>query len=463
MKLLMFTLFGLIFSAPMIAQPTADWEMVFYESGADGLTVVNAAGVTDEIALPEGLARPAVIAPMRGLVNDIVRLSHDEMQLAILDREAGQIGIANLASDTCCTVIELSDYLTTTQVPGLVDFRPDGSQLAVSFVDTDDQGPDESVIGLLIFGTEGELIQQIDATRLSDGYVCRIENHPNGWQEDGIYYAIPLCTHAGYMTHRWEPDSDVVDLRVGSTEVGFRDELPGADEAVHVAYNDNYPLVDSGPVVSNVIMHETAEDKRVIFATGTYTVLPRVYWASSGDRVALQLFEGGALLLDRQGRTQEIPGETLEDYFALTGSGWLTWSNARVLRHYAPDNLAGETLVEFDQSATVAYRSFPDYVPTVAERFPLVEPIVCEGSLPMILEAGRLGNVLPGVELDVYSEAQGEGEILGSIVDGHAFYVIGGPVCGDDTWWRIQYQATEDEQIIGWIPEGSGDAYLTER
>ena len=464
MKIPGIILISLFLSSIVVAQSTDDWEVALYESGADSLLIVGEAGVVEEIALPADLPRPRVArvveTPDEAQLSVQLRLSPERDQIAVL--ESNVVYIAGLQTGDCCVTIDLTSQLSISQTPGLVDFSPDGSQLAIYFVDSGGDFLDPANIGMLIFDNAGDLVQEIAGERLGEEHVCRVENHPYGWRSDGIYYMIPFCSHKGYVTHRWDPNSDVVDHDVIRYDPSFRDDLITTGEIIHIAYDENFPLVDSGPVVSNVIVHETAEDERIIFATGTKTVLPQIYFVSGGDRVAMEFDDDEGLLLDRQGATQPIVVGSLNGFVEMTALGWLSWQDGRVLRHYSPEVIEGEALVEFEQPGAIVDWVFPEYTPSDPDRFPMVEPIVCEGPLPMRLQAGRTGVVLPDVELDVYSEAQGGGEVIAYLESGRRFYVIDGPVCGEDTWWKIQF-SNEGEVAFGWIPEGSGDVYFTEQ
>lgn len=87
------------------------------------------------------------------------------------------------------------------------------------------------------------------------------------------------------------------------------------------------------------------------------------------------------------------------------------------------------------------------------------ELVQCPGFLPSRLEIGGNGEVLSGPQLrnNVRVEATVDSLVVGKINPAEPFYVLDGPVCGENAaWWLVvTYQG-----VTGWTAEGQADLYF---
>jgi hypothetical protein len=78
------------------------------------------------------------------------------------------------------------------------------------------------------------------------------------------------------------------------------------------------------------------------------------------------------------------------------------------------------------------------------------------GPLPPRLIVSQEGRVLAGRILNVRPEANTQRERVAAVTPNTMFSVVGGPRCGDGyTWWSVQSHDMRNNQVTGWIAEGT--------
>lgn len=84
---------------------------------------------------------------------------------------------------------------------------------------------------------------------------------------------------------------------------------------------------------------------------------------------------------------------------------------------------------------------------------------MCDNAPPIRAEVGTNAFVIsPSVPMRVRSAPTTNGAIVGEILGGDEFMVIGGPACdGTYTWFEVDYNG-----VIGWTAEGTGSQYFIE-
>lgn len=87
----------------------------------------------------------------------------------------------------------------------------------------------------------------------------------------------------------------------------------------------------------------------------------------------------------------------------------------------------------------------------------------CSDSPVTRLIVGDYARVLPGSANNVRDAASTSGTKVGEIPGDGVFEVLEGPVCAEGyTWYRVEYQETDGDILIGWTVETFGDDYAVE-
>lgn len=89
---------------------------------------------------------------------------------------------------------------------------------------------------------------------------------------------------------------------------------------------------------------------------------------------------------------------------------------------------------------------------------PVMQPVLCDGSLPPRFSLGDAGRVLPGPANNLRARPTAESERLDRMPANAEFAVLGGPFCdGNYAWWNVFYDGR-----VGWTVESDRERYFIE-
>ncbi len=91
-----------------------------------------------------------------------------------------------------------------------------------------------------------------------------------------------------------------------------------------------------------------------------------------------------------------------------------------------------------------------------------VGQVVCAGSLPTRLAVGMQGKAITTGSVNMRSQPNTTATVVGLLLPGGTFNVVGGPICGDRTWWQLNYLSNAGTTTIGWVGEGDSTEYWLE-
>lgn len=454
------SLFVALGSLVALTQPTdaqaPAWQALYYTQTPNNQFALYSITADDVTELP----MPADLSGLGERV-DLRAISPDHSTVAgIAD---GRLFFADLAAQTCCTLVE--DF-GDTDLTGWTwgedgGFNADGSQFAISAEPPAIDGSDGTA--LLV------LVDVARATGLALGVANsddQVRLRMGGWEGDAVLaMPVPYCTEfcgAGpYQAFTIYPTG--IDIAESQRQlVPFGQQLPTTLEIVAAEVNETWqgaPLVigAEGPFTPpNTLVYQ----QTVIHydPSNPYMDLS-ARWVADGRAVMV-----GNVLIWRDGLRQRL--DTTQVAGLGTPDGWLRQDRVadddiRLLHISAtPDALETSELARFPLPLRLLEAPLlgtslgtpPPFTPLAD----VTEVLACAGNLPPRLVVEQQGIVLPGQANNVRSRPNTSAERVSQLATNAQFTVFNGPVCADGfTWWNV----AQDGPPLGWTAEGDATEY----
>ena len=414
------------------------------------------------------------------------------------------IMIADLTLGSCCVV--LAAPMGAIYAYDLAGFRPDGAQIALSWVG-EVAGDFPYTGGMLTADTaSGAIVQMATmaeamAGRGDEGLA--IWALMGGWTETGILWSPNCYACEGAFEGEyslWLPHKTSFITHSGVYFSPFADTLAGTGETLYAGQSPAYPVSPEPAMlpIPNVIQYLPGGVLPTFAALGTAPVVffdpatldlgAGAHWVTNGTNFLVTPNNTATWTLkDRVGGAQSVPVMTGSRFLLGTSAGWLAMNpgdvQTELVRFVASpagsfgaviDRTAGTTansrgyiVLDTPDLGAGVTPTVPPTVPPSAVVIPTLPPAVavtpgsvqCPGFLPSRLVPGQLARVTPGDPNNLRALPNVSAPLVGRMPGGAEFTVMTGPVCDPAgmAWWQVTYNG-----LIGWTVEGQGGTYFVE-
>ena len=310
-------------SSLMAFEQEGDWQVLTYVEGE--ILRITSNGIGDSIVLPEGASDFG-----QGNTYYNVALTPDERFFIFVDETqeasgfSASLNIADLETDTCCTVIPAPDG-EDWEVINLLGFDPDGRQLVINFLNAY-FGEADALIAILNVET-GEYVTTLDPySAFNTNAIFFID-----WNEDGIE-VVPSCFPCGASadgaTTFWNLETGEIIPQYGYN-VSFGGSQLAKGDVIEAVQDEEFPIgnadVMAGPF--NVIEYYVGDDvdsAELIYFNTDNLVLIKPEWVMDGQAYLIQeQFAEGGTLVWRDGTTEHIQFNEGQMFLTGTPDGWL--------------------------------------------------------------------------------------------------------------------------------------------
>jgi hypothetical protein len=205
-----------------------------------------------------------------------------------------------------------------------------------------------------------------------------------------------------------------------------------------------------------------------------------LFWSKAGDQLAVNLYEGGAILSFNPQQTPylQIVERIDEGEERFTFLDWLGVNDLLVVSEavYSDEDLVytlgwvQDGQLETLQAFSISISSFApesrrvgigNWILTADEQERGELSCLFDETLPARLEVGARARVTftDGTPSRLRAEPGLDGAEIAQMAEGTEFSVIGGPWCADEyRWWQLEL----DDGMIGWSAEGDAESYFLE-
>jgi len=450
----------------LVASATAQapfWEVRFYDSGANQVVTLTAAGVVSRVDVPTQLDWQEY--------NTSLVLAPNGRYLAIGVSSETVVRIADLQTASCCTTLPnptnspLDSYLVGA-------FSPDSSQFASGYIS---QNGDGGV--MVVDAASGTLLRTLPKEQFQVPFAATA--FVDGWRLEGIYF-VPTCwacegTISGEF-QIWNPTSNSVSPAGRYFDYVYGAQLlSGTGEYIYARYDEDFPLGQMPGMFAdaNVVayypngVNPLENDGQVVYFNESNLILPQAQWVANGAAFLLKPYDSSQAVLNyRDGSQQAVNMPVSEVFLIGTPDGWLTFdTNTNAIQHYLLDPIAQSlsTRMIAQAGGQVDVLNAPELGFDLdrigfANNIQPPPPVVCPGFQASRLKVNMFARVTPGPANNFRAGPSLSAQQIGQIPGGEYFLTLEGPVCANNmAWWRVDYNGQ-----IGWTSEGTGNDYWLE-
>jgi len=414
------------------------------------------------------------------------------------------IMIADLTLGSCCVV--LAAPMGAIYAYDLAGFRPDGAQIALSYVG--DGGSTFPYVGGMLTadtatGATVQMVTMADAMAGIGDAGQAIWALMGGWTETGILWSPNCYACEGAFEGEyslWLPHKTSFVTHSGVYFSPFADTLAGTGETLYAGQSPAYPVSPEPAMlpIPNVIQYLPGGVLPTFAALGTAPVVffdpatldlgAGAHWVTNGTSFLVTPNNTATWTLkDRVGGAQSVSVTASSRFLLGTSAGWLAMNpgdaETELVRFAASPAGAFGAVIDRTTGTRLNSRGYivldapglgagvaptvPPTVPPSAAIIPTLPPAIavtpgavqCPGFLPSRLVPGQLARVTPGDPNNLRALPNVTAPLVGRMPGGAEFMVMTGPVCDPAgmAWWQVTYNG-----LIGWTVEGQGATYFLE-